>query len=330
MIRKQIAATSDIDRQNQRISLEALEEYAHSINSSHAVPRMSINHDVTVLPIGKIIAGALKTLESGEKALEVEIDDFINDFTPCTGPNGEDLCYAESKRDSRPFVDYEVESEAHTTVMLNPLDFSSEDYGELVDLLAEECNANIQTTISKSLVSIPTVVILLASGFLAGTFFKSVVTKTEEKLSDAISDDLTGVYVQLKKIVRTIAGRVISGKQVAYVFAEAQSPVELVVKARNAKTVEKAFAALESFDIAQKVDQFMRYTNGALKKIQFVYDDSSEKWEMSYLTTNTGKVIGTMKNHERAVKMYQEVMQTPTAGFSISGPASISKEDNNG
>lgn len=330
MIRKQIAATSDIDRQNQRISLEALAEYAHSINSSHAVPRMSINHDVTVLPIGKIISGALITLESGEKALEVEIDDFINDFSPCTGPNGEDLCYAESKRDSRPFVDYEVESEAHTTVMLNPLDFSGEDYDELVDLLAEECNASIQATISKSFVPVPTVVVLLASGLLAGTFFKSVVTKTTDKLSDAVSDDLVKVYAQLKRLIRAVAGRIVSGKQVAYVFAAAQSPVELVVKARNADAVEKAFSTLESYDISQKVEQFTRYTNDGLKKIQFVYDDSSKKWEMSYLTTNTGKVIGTMKNHERAVKMYQEVMQTPTAGFSISGSASISKEDNNG
>lgn len=330
MIRKQIVATSDVDKQNQRISLEALTEYAYSINSSPAVLRMGINHDVTVLPIGKIIAGTLKTLESGETALEVEIDDFIDDFSPCTGPNGEELCFAESKHDLRPFVDYESESEAHTTVMLNPLDFSSAKYNELVDLLVEECSASIQTTISKSFVPVPTVIILLASGFLTGTFFKSVATKTVEKLSDAISDDLVKVYAQLKKIIRAVAGRIISGKQVVYIFSEAQSPIELVVKARNADAVEKAFMALEYYNVDKKVEQFRRYTNGGLKKIQFVYDDSSEKWEMSYLTTNTGSVIGTMKNHERSVKMYQEVMQAPSAGFSIAGSVSMSEENNDG
>lgn len=328
MIIKQIAATTGIDRQNQRISLEALNEYAQAMCSSPSVPRMSINHDATVLPIGKIISGTLKLLKDDEVALEVEIDNFIDEFVPCTGPNGEELCFAESAHDSRPFIGYEADFKTNTTVLLNPFDYAREDYNDLIKLLDEEYETTVQQTIAKSLVPDPTVIVLLIAGFFTGAFCKSVAKKTSDKLSDAISDDLVAVYSKLKAIIKAIAGKIIVGKQVAYVFCENNSPIELVVKARNADAVAKAFETLASFDVEKKVEQFSQYTNGQLHKIQFVYDDFTMKWEMSYLTTKTGKIIGTMKKYKQAVKMYKEVMSSPTAGFSIAGPVTISEEEN--
>lgn len=328
MIIKQIAATTGVDRQNQRISLEALNEYAQAMCLSPSVPRMSINHDVTMLPIGKIVSGTLKPLEDDEVALEVEIDNLIDEFIPCTGPNGEELCFAESAHDSRPFIGYESDFKTNTTVLLNPLDYAREDYNDLVKLLDEEHDTTVQQTIAKSMVPDPTVIVLWVAGFISGVFCKSVAKKTAGKLSDAISDDLVAVYSKLKAIIKTIAGKIIAGKQVAYVFCEENSPIELVVKARNADAVAKAFEALTFYDVEKKVEQFSQYTNGQLHKIQFVYDDVTMKWEMSYLTTKTGKIIGTMEKYKQAVKMYKEVMSSPTAGFSISGLATISEEEN--
>ena len=71
MIRKQIIATSGVDRQNQQLSIEVLAENAKAFSAETAVTRMSINHDCTLLPIGKILSGSLKQLDSGDVALEV-------------------------------------------------------------------------------------------------------------------------------------------------------------------------------------------------------------------------------------------------------------------
>ena len=45
MIRKQIIATSGVDRQNQQLSIEVLAENAKAFSAETAVTRMSINHD---------------------------------------------------------------------------------------------------------------------------------------------------------------------------------------------------------------------------------------------------------------------------------------------
>ncbi len=114
--------------------------------------------------------------------------------------------------------------------------------------------------------------------------------------------------------------------QIAYIFTEPDQPVELIIKAKKANTVLVAFEALKGYDISQKVQQFDEYTNNNLKKIQFVYDEIGAKWEMSYLTTNTGQVIGTEANYKRTIQMYRSVLESPT-GFSIGGSAHMSIQE---
>ena len=58
-----------------------------------------------------------------------------------------------------------------------------------------------------------------------------------------------------------------------------------------------------------------------------VYDEEKPKWEMTYLTTNTGQVIGTESYYGRTVQMYYDVLKSPTAGFSISGTATLSNSE---
>ncbi|WP_300821447.1 hypothetical protein, partial [uncultured Oscillibacter sp.] len=91
--------------------------------------------------------------------------------------------------------------------------------------------------------------------------------------------------------------------------------------------VLKALEALKEYDISQKVQQFNYYTNGNLKKIQFIYDENEFKWEMNYLTTNTGQVIGTKANYKRTIQMYHSVLESPTAGFSIGGTATMESQE---
>ncbi|MBQ3783117.1 MAG: hypothetical protein II838_06705 [Lachnospiraceae bacterium] len=45
------------------------------------------------------------------------------------------------------------------------------------------------------------------------------------------------------------------------------------------------------------------------------------------MVTNTGQVVGSEKNYRKAVKLYNTIMKTPGAGFSIGGM--VANEQNN-
>lgn len=323
MIRRQIIATSGMDKQNQQLSIDVLAEAAKTFSAETAVTRMSINHDCTLLPVGKVLSGSLKQLDSGDIALEVLIDDFVDSFVPCEGPNGELLYFAESSCDTRPFVDFQSEAINELTIMINPLNFTQNDYNDVVAYLRRCCDARVETTIAKSLFPTPEIVFNFVTGYLVGTLCKQTLSKTNDKLSDAISDDLARCYTAIKNAIKKIMQKIISRGQVVYIFTEPNQPVELAVKAKKVYAILNAFEALKEYNISQKVQQFSDYTNGNLEKIQFIYDENEGKWEMSYLTTKTGQVIGTETNYKRTIQMYRSTLESPTAGFSIGGTATM-------
>ena len=327
MIRKQIIATSGIDCQNQQLSLKILTEYAETLRSRSTATRMGINHDCTMLPVGKVLSGSLKRLDNGEIALEALIDDFADAFLPCKGPDGETLYYAKSSYDSRPFVDFQSESRKELTVLINPLNFDQEDYNGIVAYLHNQCDAKVETTFAKSLIPTPEVVFCFATGYLIAILGKQTLSKTMDKLSDAISDDLLKCYTSIKKAIGWIAKKMISCGQTAYIFTEPNQPIELVVKARKGETVLIALNSLKEYNVFNTVQRFNDFTDGNLNKIQFVYDETEGKWEMSYLTTVTGQVIGTEKSYRRTVQMYRSTLKSPTAGFSVGGTATFSNSE---
>lgn len=329
MIRQQIIATSGVDRQKQQLSLDVLTEFAETFSSNAAATCMNINHDCTALPIGKVLSGSLKQLDNGETALEVLIDDFADSFVPCTGPNGESLYFGESLYDTRPFMVFQAEIQTGLIIMLNPINFAPDDYNDVVSYLHNCCDAQVETTIEKSWFPDPKIVFNFASGYLLGILGKQTWSKTNDKLSEEISGDFLKCYTAIKNAIKRITQKIKSRGQIAYIFTEPGQPVELVIKAKKANTVLIAFEALKEYDISKKVQQFDNYTNKNIKKIQFVYDEIEAKWEMSYLTTNTGQVIGTEANYKRTIQMYQSVLDSPTAGFSIGGSALMSGQEKN-
>ncbi len=62
MIRNQIIASNNVDKQNEIIADEFLHELAESINTNDSVMRMGLNHDSTIMPVGKVIASSVVDL----------------------------------------------------------------------------------------------------------------------------------------------------------------------------------------------------------------------------------------------------------------------------
>lgn len=329
MLRKNVVSGTGIDRQNQQILLPALISYADQLNNSDAVPRLGLNHDRTLLPVGKVISGELIPCD-GEVLLEATIDDFIGEFESCIGPNGETLYIGKSSVDSRPFAEESALLDAHLMLKINPLYFSKEDFADVTRYLQNQCSVDVDTTIEKGLETVTQLVFVFAAGYLTKALVPKVNEKTAEKLSDAISDDIVSVYELLKKAIIYVTKKITSVGKKNYVFIEPDQPVEFVVKARTADEVLKAFSKLSEFDFLSVTEQFKHYTNDNLEKIQFLFDSVYGKWEMTYLTTKDGKVIGTEVNYKKAVIMYKKIMESPSAAFSVAGSAVLSGlEDGN-
>lgn len=326
MLRKNVITGTGVDRHNQQISLPALMEYAESLNNSETVPRMGLNHDRALLPIGKVISGELIPC-GGEVLLEAIIDDFIDEFECCIGPNGEQLYVGKSSYDSRPFAEEPAVSNCQLQLKLNPTHFSKDDFDDVVEYLQNQCNARIDTTIAKGIEPVVQLVFVFAAGYLTKTLLPKVEVKATEKLSDVISDDIVKGYELLKNAIVYITKKIVSVGKKDYVFVEPGEPVEFIVRARTANEVLRAFSKLSEFDYLSVVEQFKCYTNDNLAKIQFLFDSIDEKWEMTYLTTQAGEVIGTAVNYKKAVIMYKKVMESPAAGFSIAGSATFNVDD---
>lgn len=325
MLRKQIIATTEIDKQNQQIPLEELENIAVTMTDSYFATRMGIGHDATILPIGKVLRGNIIKIDNGKSALETQIDDFISEFQTCNGPNGEALYVGGSKYDTRPFIHYGSDDHNDFIVSINPVYFEKEDYIEIGKYL-KECDASIESVVQKAAIPEIEIGFKVIVGVFAYLLGRKTLNKTTDKLSEQIADDVVKCYEGIKKAVKFIFGKVRGSRTVTYVLSEPNQPIELVVCTDNAQTVMQAYDALADGTVTVAVEKYMKYLHGTIDKIQFLYNVNSEKWELNYIVTVTGQVIGTEKCYKRAVKLYDKTMQSPTVGFSIGGPVSFNEQ----
>lgn len=213
MIRKQIIATDEIDRHNQRIPVGTLREMADHISRSESVTRMGIAHDATLLPVGKVMRGELIALDHGVNGLEVQIDDFIDEFQKIAGPDNECLYYAKSEFDTRPFVELCSSAEADFVVSFNPIDFSPVEFQELIQIVEGE-NGKIETVAKKALNPEIEVLLTLATRVLECLIIKKVLEKT----SDKISDDISNSYDKVKKL-RKMYSQELKGNVMLLIFS---------------------------------------------------------------------------------------------------------------
>lgn len=240
MIRNQIISSTSIDSHGQIIPLEELRSSAENFASATSAARMGIAHDPTIPPVGKILNGKLVDMNDGVIGLQAQIDDFISDFRPYTGPNDEALYFAESAYDSRPFTSNSSNADGRLSVSLNPCEFEAENFFDIKNHLVEMSDVQIETAVRKSIAPDVHVLINLVSGVLVYLTVKKTVEKTSDKLSDRISDDVVKCYDDVKKIVKLIYQKVTVPKTVTYILSEPDQPIELVVRANNAETVMQA------------------------------------------------------------------------------------------
>ncbi len=223
-------------------------------------------------------------------------------------------------------MEHEADEKAKITVMLSPLNFDKCDYDELIHVICDECDALVENSIKKSLIPDPEIVVQVIMGTILYLTTKNTMNKVLEKLADKISDDVVNGYDKLKKIIVSIGKRVVGSKEITYVLTEAKQDIELIIKTSSPEDVLNAIEIASDGYITNQTEKYRQYLDGSLKKIQYLYNVETTKWEVNYMVTNTGQVIGSEKCYKKAVKLYNTIMKTPGAGFSVGGVA-IDKDE---
>lgn len=315
MILKGIGLTTHIDRHNCKFTKEALENATDGINNSKYVPSVGIDHDHSLMPIGKVIKGEIVPLEDGEFGTQVTQEVF--DFLVIKDPDNKSYYFAESKIDSRPFADTQPEDIKKLKIDIDPVNFNRDDFNQLKKYLIEECSADSTTFMRKALIPDPEIVITL----IGGTLLYLTGKKTLEKLADKISTDLANSYDNIKKAINKIVEKISTKKRpVTYVFRESDKYIIELILITN--DVNKVFDALQPGkidDALEKIDAVKVYFNADIAKIQLLYDNINDEWEFNYLTTLTGQAIGTEKCYNKTAKVLEKVIEGVKAQVSLTG-----------
>jgi len=316
MILKGIVATTHVDRHNCRFTKEALDNAAYDTCNSHYAPSMGVDHDMSVMPIGKVIKGEIIPYGDGEYAFQAH-QEIFDDFSLRQGPDDVRYYYAESQIDTRPFSDTQIEEIKTLKIDIDPVNFEINDFDEVNKYLKDECSADTGALMRKALVPDPEILFQL----ICGTLIFWTGKKALEKLSDKISTDIANSYDNVKKAISKVVGKLNpKNRPVTYVFREYDEyVVELIVITKQPSTISEAIQPTKIDHMLNTKKSLETFFNINIGKIQFLYNETNCEWEFNYLTTITGQVIGTEKCYDKTMVLLKNVIKNGKADQSVVG-----------
>lgn len=296
MIRKGIGASTHLDAHNQKLTKDDLERIKDDIKNGKYAGAIKIEHDLTVMPIGKVIDADIIKLEDGEYALFITQEIFDETFGECKNETGETWFIQKSIYDNRPFLeDIEDEKIKNIQIRIDQCNFKKEDYQKLINLYINEYNLEACYIMRKSLIPDPEIVF----AFLTGTFLGKLI----EKMTEKMTDDLSKIYDLIKKVVMNTVKYVINKERpITYVFIEKNEYIlEFIVITKEPNVLFEALNILFTSNIREQIDNFLNFFNNDdiniknISKIQFLYDIKLKQWQLHYVNTITGISIGSEK-----------------------------------
>ena len=309
---KSIVATTHIDRQNTKITRDALEGVAESIKNSGHKPMFGTDHDAILPPSGKVLSASVELREDGEYQLvtESEIFDRIEELQ---FEDGTMLYRQESTFDNAPFSGrYTSEKTEEYEISIDPVNFENYDIAkQLITEIQSETGIEISSSEFGRKSAIPDLEIIIKISevivgyLLAKDVVKKFAEKVVEKLGDAFADDIVKFYTLLKStIVKFAQFARPAGRPITYIFVVPTTPeIEFVARTTDPNSVLSALVLDKLEPSIEHAKHFGRVLDAA--KLQYLLNENGE-WEFNYLLTNTGGTIGTKKafaNRARKIEM---------------------------
>jgi len=295
-----VGATTHIDRHYMKMSKEALDSAARQVNNSGRVPAVGLDHDITVMPLGKVIEAKVEPLEDGEYQLVI-VQEIFDNYETIILADGTKLIEQKSASDNRPFVREEKRPDK-IELSYDMVNFASkDDLREFISEVKEEMDFQERIIGRKSLIPDPEIIIHLTEGAFALLVGNKIVNKVADKLLDNVLDDVNKLYSFVKKVIVGMARySVPKNRPVTYVFIILDEIcIELIARSNNADFIINSISK-ESLEKMMKklTDLKERFS---IDKIQFVLNNDGD-WEFNFLLTKTGTVIGTERSLSKRAK----------------------------
>lgn len=293
MIQKGIGSTTHKDLHGDVLTKECLIQMADDINNSAFATGAGVDHDLLALPIGKTISAEVVPMSDGEFALSITQEIFEN-YKIVKLNNGERFVKSHSLTDSRPYANLFNFNNNNVEISVCRVNFSEGSYKEFCDSLDK--SLQLQANVRKSFIPDPEIIITLA----AGTFFYNV-TKT---LVEKASDDIASVYDIIKQSIKSYCKYINPNQKVpTYVFQDCYNNViiQMIIKSNDIDVVMDSITFENRKIIAAKVDEIC--SQFKLDKIQFCFEQESNRWKITHFTTDTGMVFGAKETFRYTKKL---------------------------
>ena len=305
MIIKGIVATTKVDAHNTQITLEALEDAAESVNSGKYAPSVGVEHDPTIMPIGKVTRAYVAKIDDSDYGLYCEQDMFS--ASPII-INGDTYIVQKSLIDDRPLSSAVLENNEKLLVQTDFVNFTSLDEAKLFfEELSKEYDIETGYFERKSLIPDPELIFQLMEKTVAALLVylasKPIIEKVGNHIVDHALSELDSLYDFIKKaIIKAAKQFVPANRPVTYIFTGTHDfVIELVVQTANPNTVISAIKEDKLVGVINEIEKLKNHF-ASFSKIQLVYNLETENWEFNYIATETGEVIGTEKSYNRSVK----------------------------
>lgn len=294
-----ILASTHVDLHGERIPLEALQSFVNAINSTSAIP-VSLQHDPTIPPLGKVLKATFERTEDGEHEVVGAMEVF-DDPTPITLADGTAVLRASSRKDSRPFVSVPRELPETTEVAYDRRNFESRaTVTEFLDSITA-IPFTPRTLVRKAWIPDPQLVITLSASIASYSGLRKIVERVGDKLADRISDDVSRLYDLVREAVIGFAQHAIpKNRPITYVLIVPTEPrVELVAKTNDPRLLIAALVQGKVAKLLVRAEELQRLAGAT--SVQFLLGKNGE-WSLNYLLTRDGAVVGTPASFDRRAR----------------------------
>jgi hypothetical protein len=305
-----IMATTHIDRHNMKFTKEALESGAAQINGPRK-PKVGVEHDNTVPPLGKILEGWVEPTEDGEFRL-VKVAELFEGFKATTLSEGTTLLKQECETDRSPFLLNDELQSDQFVLAYDRINFGSE---EKLNAFVQEIKSTTDTTFEeaeffrKSVIPDPEIIIRLSKLLVQYLIAKNILDKAGDKIIELGLQEITKFYSFVRSSVITALKYAIpKNRPITYIFELPGRPfIEFVARSNDSNAVLSALIEenlIEALSRAKELNALFH-----AEKIQFLLNEKGE-WEFNYLLTDTGAVIGTERSFARRERRVQLMLSS--------------------
>jgi hypothetical protein len=303
-----VMSSSHVDKHGTVMTKEALESALKFINGARK-PRLGLEHNQTFPPLGRISNG--EVIKGGDGAYYLVADqEYFDTLESLTLPSGLELIRESFSGENFPFVECESKPREQIEILYDSVNFDSYQNGkdfikELQD--SSEIEFNGSEIMRKSEIPDPEIVFRLTEilVFAIGLGLR----KIPEKLGEAIGDDLVKFYKLFTNAIKKSISELNPKNKPIHFIVELpieKTIVDLVVTTRNPDVAIKAYKKDTIKKLKQEIEICITSLNA--EKVQYFLNEEN-KWELNYLLTKDGKVIGTKKSFKKRDDFFQEMIK---------------------